>query len=141
LSPEDDDAWQAALCAQIDGEKDRFLNFSRDERTKPGSRSSARRDTLFLPSPLLVSFRLFTQRRLGRSQSGDRHAEWRAAHVIHADFVAEVDAVRVAAMFATNADFEVLVVLRLTTIAAFLDADVDQLADAVDVDRLEGVDG
>src|SRR4029079_7569701 len=79
------------------------------------------------PEVLFVAFRLFPERRLGGRQAGDRHAEWRAAHVIHADFVAEVDAVGVAAVFAADADFEVLVVLGLAAIATFFDADLHQL--------------
>src|SRR5436190_23118432 len=99
------------------------------------------RDDLNTYRRLLVSFRLLAQRRLGRRQAGDRHAKRRATHVIHAHFVAEMDAVRVAAVFAANADFEVLVGFRPAAFTAFLDADVDQLADAVDVDRLERIDG
>src|SRR4051812_38048192 len=87
----------------------------------------------------LVALR-FTERRLGGREAGDRHAEGRAAHVVHADLVAEVHAVGVAAVLAADADLQVLVVLRLPRLAALLDADVDELADAAHVDRLERID-
>ncbi len=58
----------------------------------------------------------------------------RAAHVVHAHVVAELDAVRLAAVLAADADLE----LRPGG-AALLDADLDQLADAVPVERLERV--
>src|SRR5882724_752294 len=61
---------------------------------------------------------LLSQRRLGRRQPCDRHTEWGAAHVVHADFVAEVDAVRVAAMLAADADLQVLAGLGLSRLAA-----------------------
>src|SRR5438045_1899068 len=84
-----------------------------------------------LETVLLVPLRL-AERRLGRRQPGDRHAEGRAAHVVHADLVAEMHAVGVAAVLAADADLQVLVVLRLPRLAPLLDADVDELADAAD---------
>ena len=90
-------------------------------------------------SSSLVALRL-AQRGLGGGQAGDRHAERRAAHVVHADLVAEDHAVRVAAVLAADADLQVLAVLRLAALAALLDAHLDELADAADVDRLERVD-
>ena len=99
-------------------------------------------------SKATVSRRLFVaangltvgKSRLRRGQSGDRHAERRARHVVHADLVAERDAVGVTAVLAADPDLQVLAVLLLARLAALGHADLDQLADAVDVDRLERVD-
>jgi hypothetical protein len=54
------------------------------------------------------SFPLFPQRRLGRGQAGDGHAERAAAYVVEADFVAELDGVGVAAVLSADADLQVL---------------------------------
>ena len=80
------------------------------------------------------------KRGLGGGQPGDRHAERRAGDVVHAHLVAEGDAVGVAAVLAADADLQVLAVLLLARLAALGDADLDQLADPVDVERLERVD-
>src|SRR5262249_5783706 len=47
-----------------------------------------------------------SERRLGRRQPRHRHAEGRAADVVQPDLVAEGDAVRVAAVLATDADLQ-----------------------------------
>src|SRR5688572_31014000 len=67
-------------------------------------------------------------------QSGDGDAEGGAADVVEADRVAELDRLRVAAVFAADAALEVRVRL-----AAELHAHADQLPDAAEVDRLERV--
>src|SRR5262245_55344639 len=79
---------------------------------------------------------LLLQRRLGRGQPRDRHAEGAAADVVEPDFVAEFYAVGLAAVFAADADFEVA-----ARGSAFFDAELHQAADAVEVDRLERVFG
>jgi hypothetical protein len=68
-------------------------------------------------------------------QARDRHVERGAAEVVHADFVAELHAVGVAAVLATDAD------LQLSAGAtAALDVDLDQLADVCQA-RLAGLHG
>src|SRR5215472_10221163 len=52
--------------------------------------------------------------RLRGGQTRNRHAERRSAHIVHTDLVAKLDAVRIAAMLAANADFELWT--RLTAI-------------------------
>src|SRR5262245_2662025 len=54
-----------------------------------------------------------SERRLGGRESGDRHAERRAADVVHSHLVAEHNALRVAAVLPTDADLQVLAELRL----------------------------
>ena len=65
------------------------------------------------------------QCRLSGGQASDGDSKWGAAYVVEADSVAELDAVGVAAVFAADADFEVLVVLRFSRGAALRDADLD----------------
>src|SRR5437868_2705893 len=77
---------------------------------------------------------LLAERSLRRGKPCDRHAEWRARHVIEPDLVAERDRSRIAAVFAANADLE-----ALAHLAAALDADPHQRADAVAVDRYERI--
>ena len=77
---------------------------------------------------------LFLDRRLRRRQSRHRHAERRAAHISQAGAVAELHRVRVAAVFAADAEFDVG-----ASLAAFLDGDLHQLADAGLVDRRERI--
>ena len=72
---------------------------------------------------------------LRSSKPRDRNAIGRAGHVIQPDLVTEGDRGRIAAMFAANADLE----LR-PRLAAALDADLDQFADAVAIDRDERID-
>ena len=75
------------------------------------------------------------KRRLGRGQPGDRHAEGRAAHVVEADLVAELDRRRVAAVFAADAALQVL----RACCGPCCTAISHELADAADVERLERV--
>src|SRR5689334_20704608 len=72
--------------------------------------------------------------RLGRGEAGDRHPERAAADVVEADPVEEVDRLGVAAVLAADAELELLVHRT-----AALGADLDELADARLVDRLERV--
>src|SRR5262245_55034251 len=54
---------------------------------------------------------LHAQRRLCRRESGDRHTERRAAHVVHPNAVAEHHALWIAAVFAADAHLQMLAVL------------------------------
>src|ERR1700687_2112844 len=72
---------------------------------------------------------------LRRGQPRDRHAVGRARDVVQSDLVAERDRSRIAAMLAADPDLDVRAGL-----AAAGDADLHQLADAVAIDRDEGVD-
>src|SRR5277367_1547553 len=65
----------------------------------------------------------------------DRHAIGRARDVIEADLVAERHRSRIAAMLAADADLEIG-----PRLAAARDADLDQFADAVAIDRDERID-
>ena len=71
---------------------------------------------------------------LGGGELGDGNAEGRAAHVVKSGAVAELDGGGVAAVFAADADLEVL-----HGLAAAFDADLDELADAGLVEAGEGV--
>src|SRR5690606_23077980 len=73
-------------------------------------------------------------RRLRRGQPRNRHAERRAGDVVEPGRVAEAHARRIAGVLAADADLEIR-----PGRAAALDADPDQRADALDVDRDEGV--
>src|SRR5207247_907275 len=81
-------------------------------------------------------------RRLTRLDAGlrgaeprDRDHERRARHVRHADLVAELDRRRLTAVLATDADLEVG-----PRAAAPLDADLDELPDALLIENREGVE-
>src|SRR5580700_297973 len=74
------------------------------------------------------------QRCLGGGETGDRHAIGGAADVVQADLVAELDAVRFAAVFTADSDLQIV-----ARPPAFFDADPHQAADAVEVDDLEWV--
>ena len=67
-------------------------------------------------------------------RAGPRHPERRAAHVVEAGLVEEADRRRVAAVLAADADLE-----ARPGGPAPLGPELDQLADAVEVDGLEGV--
>src|SRR3546814_4530412 len=69
-----------------------------------------------------------------RREARDGHAVGRGADVIEADFFAEMDARRVAAMFAADAELDA-VTGRPTTGRG----EVDELADPLDVEADEGV--
>ncbi len=78
---------------------------------------------------------------LGRGQPCDRHAERGARDVVHADLVAEHDAIGVSAVLAADAHLEVLAMLLLAGLSTFDDAHFNKLAHSLDVDRLKRVDG
>ena len=73
---------------------------------------------------------------MGGGEAGDWDAEWGGADVVEADAVAEVDAGRVAAVFAADADFQ-----AGFRAASLFGADADEFAYAVGVDGDEGVEG
>src|ERR671939_423592 len=61
---------------------------------------------------LWLTYNLFilltpAQSGLCRSETGDWNAERRATHIIQPDFIAELDALRITAMFATDTHFQV----------------------------------
>ena len=70
------------------------------EPSRPESRASSPEPTGSVPD-------LHRQRRLRRREPRDRHAVRRAAHVVEADLVEEVDRRRVAAVLAADAELEV----------------------------------
>ena len=74
------------------------------------------------------------ERGLSGGQTRHRHAERRATHVGQAEPVAELHAVRVAAVFAADAELDVG-----AGAAAFFDGDLHQLADAGLIDRGERI--
>ena len=71
---------------------------------------------------------------LGGSQTGDGHAEGRAADIVQANLVAELDTAGVAAMFAADAQTQVGV-----GSAAVLGSHLDQAADAGLIQVLERI--
>src|ERR1700733_7986415 len=75
------------------------------------------------------------ERGLRGGEACDRHAVRRAGDVIETDLVTERHRGRIAAMFAADADLQVG-----TGLAATRDADLDQFADAVAIDRDERID-
>ena len=77
---------------------------------------------------------LCVDRGLGSSQTGDRHAEGRAGHVVQADVVAELDARRIAAVLPADADVQLAVVG-----AAIVDSHAHQLAHAGLIQLGEGI--
>ena len=81
--------------------------------------------TLFLP---------VLQRRLRRSQPGDRDTERRARYVVLADQVAPFDRIRIAAMFSAQPNLEIG-----SSSAAGFHTDLHDLPDPIPVDRLERV--
>src|SRR5689334_10582436 len=74
------------------------------------------------------------ERRLGGGQPGHRHAVGRGADVVQPDLVEEVHRSGVAAVLAADPELEVL-----ARLAAALDADLDQIADALHVGRRERI--
>src|SRR5690242_7438697 len=74
------------------------------------------------------------ERCLRRCEAGDGDAIRRHADVVQADLLEEVDRRRIAAVLAADAELQVR-----ARAAALLDRDVDQLADADRVERLERV--
>ena len=84
---------------------------------------------------LLVAF-THSQRGLGGGQPGNGDAIGRATDIVEADHVEELDAVGVATVLTADAHFQGGV-----GFPAVHYRHADELADAVAVDRLEGVDG
>src|SRR5580658_419466 len=95
----------------------------------PDSRCAASGMTI---SPLRA--RQLAQRGLRRGEPRDRHPERRARYVVELDLVAERDRRRIAAMLTANPELEVS-----PRFAATLGSDTDEFADAVAVDRHEGI--
>src|SRR5262249_19232452 len=116
--------------------------------TKQGSRSNScrthlPRSTTLRAVPVAALFALAAgvgaglfEGGLGGGEAGDRYAERAAGDVIQANLLAELDRIRVAAVLAADAAFEL--VLRTM---AFADGHLDELADADGVERLERIAG
>src|SRR5579883_171366 len=75
------------------------------------------------------------QRGLCGGQAGDGDAEGRAAYIVEADLVAELDALGIAAMFAADAELQG----RIRS-ASLLGGHLHELAHAFAVERLERID-
>src|SRR4051794_21662831 len=84
---------------------------------------------------LRLTRRGLAERGLRRGEPGDRHAVRRAGHVVEPDLVTERHRRRIAAMLAADPDLQ----LR-PRLAAALDADLHEFADAGLIDRYERVD-
>src|ERR1700757_3286643 len=101
---------------------------------KSGPKGSARN------SKLLLAFALrgfpFFHYGLRRSQPRDWHAERRSADIIHADLMAELNAFRVAAVLAADADLQIW-----TRFAALFDAHANHHSNTLNVEGLEGIAG
>jgi len=69
-------------------------------------------------------------------EAGDRHTEGRAAHIVQAGDVAELDRAGLAAVLAADTDFQ----LR-PRLASLAHSHLDELADALPVQHMEGVFG
>src|SRR5581483_12149496 len=74
------------------------------------------------------------QRRLRSGQARDGHAEGRAAYVVEADLVAELDALGIATVFAADAKLQGGI-----GSAPLLGGHLHKLAHAFAVERLEGI--
>src|SRR3989475_9545967 len=81
-----------------------------------------------------VDHPLLLERRLGRGETGDRHAERRAGHVVHAHTVTELHRRRLAAMLPADADLELG-----PRSPAELDRQLAELANALLIEHLERV--
>src|SRR5882757_9260654 len=75
------------------------------------------------------------ERGLRGGETRDRHPIGRARDVVEADLVAERDGGGIAAMLAADAHLQIG-----PRLASARDADLDELADAVAIDRDEGID-
>src|ERR1051326_2831361 len=84
---------------------------------------------------LRLALGVFPECRLGGGEAGDRHAERRAGDVIEPDLVAEGDRGGIAAVLAADAELE-----NVASLATARDRDSDQLADALAIERDEGID-
>src|SRR4051794_3823782 len=102
---------------------------TRHTQTKMAGKSRPFRSHILLRLLRLARHRL-AKRRLRCGQPRDRHAVGRARNVIEPDLVAERHRSGIAAVLAANADLEIR-----PRLAAAGDADLDEFADAVTVDR------
>src|SRR5262249_30367926 len=109
------------------------LRAARSARGPRGASAPSSRKATLASSDLSIRGRV-PQGCWGLGQASDWNPPGGAARVVHADLVAEGDGRRVPSLLATDTDFE-----RRALLAAALDADPHQLADALGVDRLEGV--
>src|SRR5581483_8414917 len=96
--------------------------------TRPGMTTSADRS-------LSLARDSRADRGLRRRKPRDRHAIGRARDIIEPDVVAERDGGGIAAVLAADADFQ-----TRPRLAAALHADLDELADALAIDRDERID-
>ena len=106
-------------------------------RVKAGRHArDAKPDGQACPSSFALTLRrlLRCYRGLCCRQSGDGHAEGGAAHVVHADGMAEGDAAGVAAVFSTDANFELWFDATSEVGPQF-----DQLSHSSAVKHLEGI--
>src|SRR5215813_9026976 len=71
---------------------------------------------------------------LSCSQSRNRHAKWRCAHVIHSNLVTEFDAIRIAAVLAANANLQLA-----AGVAASFNAPSHQHAHTLRIEGLERI--
>src|SRR6185295_626977 len=85
-------------------------------------------------SPRPIDHPLLLERCLGGGETGDRHAERGAGHVVHAHVVAELHRRRLTAVLPANADLEVG-----PGAPAQPHRELDELADALLVEYLERV--
>lgn len=81
-----------------------------------------------------IDYLLLFDGSLRRSHAGDRYAEGGAGYVVHAEFGAELHGGGLAAVFATDADFELG-----TSGTAFLDAHLYELAHAFLIEDFERI--
>src|SRR5690242_4046772 len=85
-------------------------------------------------SRLRLTRHRLADRGLRRGETGDRHAIGRARDIVEADLVAERDGGGIAAMLAADSNLE-----SGPRLAPALHADLDELADAVLVERDERI--
>jgi len=107
------------------------------KETGPGDRPGLRCFWLFFSrlADLAGLTGLFLlQRRLGRGKTRHGNAEWTAAYIREADAVAELHRRRLAAVLPADAELDIG-----TRLAALLDGDLHELADARLVDRFKRV--
>ena len=85
--------------------------------------------------PRAIHHPLLLERRLGRGETGDRHAERRAGHVVHAHAVTEFHRRGLATMLPADADLELG-----PRSPAEAHRQFDELADALLIEHLERVE-
>jgi hypothetical protein len=76
------------------------------------------------------------QRRVGSRQAGDRDTERRAAYIVIADGMAELDGIWITAMLAANTDFQLN-----TSCTAIVNSRLHQAAHTIAIDSLERILG